>query len=51
MAFPTFFRDGKGDPTNNEVFSDTSTNTSQSFAAKRKHLIKFSEKSRWKMGL
>ena len=44
MAFPTLFPDGKGDLTNNAVFWDTSTNTSQSFAAKLKHLIKFSEK-------
>ena len=44
MAFPTLFPDGKGDPTNNAVFWDTLTNTSQSFAAKLKHLIKFSEK-------
>lgn len=44
MAFPTLFPDGKGDPTNTAVFSDTSSNTTQSFAAKLKHLIKFSEK-------
>lgn len=51
MAFPTLFPDGKGDSTNNVVFSKTSNNTYQSFAAKLKHLIKFSEKNRWKMGL
>lgn len=44
MAFPTLFPDGKGDLTNSAVLSDTSNNTTQSFAAKLKHLIKFSEK-------
>jgi hypothetical protein len=44
MAFPTLFPDGKGDPTNSALLSDTSKNTTQSFAAKLKHLIKFSEK-------
>ena len=44
MAFPTLFPDGKGDLTNTAVLSDTSNNTTQSFAAKLKHLIKFSEK-------
>ena len=44
MAFPTLFPDAKGDPTNSALFSDTSNNTAQSFAAKLKHLIKFSEK-------
>ena len=44
MAFPTLFPDGKGDPTNSALLSDTSNNTTQSFAAKLKHLIKFSEK-------
>jgi len=43
MSFPTLF-DGKGDPTNSAVLSDPSKNTTQSFAAKLKHLIKFSEK-------
>lgn len=45
MAFPTLFPDGKGDPTNSALLSDTSNNTTQSFAAKLKHLIKFSEKT------
>ena len=51
MAFPTLFPDGKGDLTNSAVLSDTSNNSTQSFAAKLKHLIKFSEKNRWKMVL
>ena len=44
MAFPTLFPDGKGDPTNSALFCDTSDSTTMSFAAKLKHLIKFSEK-------
>lgn len=44
MAFPTLFPDGKGDPTNSAVLTDTSDNTAQSFEAKLKNLIKFSEK-------
>ena len=51
MAFPTLFLHGNGDLTNNAVLSDTSNNTIQSFAVKLKHLIKFSEKNRRKMGL
>ena len=43
MAFLTLFPDGKGDLTNNAVLSDTSNTTTQSFAAKLNHLIKFSE--------
>ena len=39
MAFPTLFPDGKGDPTNSALLSDTSNNTTQSFAAKLKYLI------------
>ena len=42
-AFPTLFPDGKGDPTNNAIFSDTN-NTTHLFAAKPKHLIKFAER-------
>ncbi|PFX26632.1 hypothetical protein AWC38_SpisGene8677 [Stylophora pistillata] len=44
MAFPTLFPDGKGDLTNSAVLSDTSNNTTHSFAAKLKHLIKLSVK-------
>jgi len=43
MAFPTLFPDGKGDPTNIAVVSDISTNSTQSFAERLKHLIKFAE--------
>lgn len=43
MAFPTLFPDGKGDPKNNAVLSDTSSNSTQSFAERLKHLIKFGE--------
>ena len=43
MAFPTLFPDGKGDPTNNAVVSDISNNSTQSFADKLKHLIKFAQ--------
>ena len=44
MAFPTLFLDRKGDPTDSAILSDTSKNTTQSFAAKLKHPIKFSER-------
>ena len=43
LAFPTLFPDGKGDPTNSAVVSDISSNETQSFAEKLKHLIKFAE--------
>ena len=43
MAFPTLFPDGKGDPANSALLSDTSNNTTQSYAAKLKHIIKISE--------
>ena len=43
MAFPTLFPDGKGDPTNNAIVSDISNNSTQSFADKLKHLIKFAK--------
>ena len=44
MCFPTLFPDGKGDPTNNAILSDTGTNFTDAFASKLKHLIKFSER-------
>lgn len=43
MAFPTLFPDGKGDLTNIAVVSDISNNSTQSFAERLKHLIKFAE--------
>ena len=43
MAFPTLFPDGEGDPTNIAVVSDISNNSTQSFAERLKHLIKFAE--------
>jgi len=44
MAFPTLFPDGKGDPTNSAIFSDTAENPTEAFAKKLKHLIKFAER-------
>jgi len=43
MAFPTLFPDGKGDLTNIAVVSDISNNSTQSFAERLKHIIKFAE--------
>ena len=43
MVFPTLFPDGKGGPTNSALLSDSSNNTTQSYAAKLKHIFKFSE--------
>ena len=42
VAFPTHFPDVEGDPTNNAIVSDIS-NTTESFAERLKHLIKFAE--------
>lgn len=44
MYFPTFFRDGKGDPTNNATLLNTSDSITDAFANKLKHLMKFGEK-------
>jgi hypothetical protein len=44
MAFPRLIPDGKGDPTNNAILLDTGKSSTEAFANKLKHLLKFGEK-------
>ena len=48
MAFPTLFPDSKGDPTNNALLRNISSNDLDSFASKVRHLLKFGEKKEGK---
>lgn len=42
--FLTLFPDGKGDPTDNATFSEIAKSTTEAFASKLKHLVKFPER-------
>ena len=51
LAFPTLFPDTDGDPTNHSTIRSICRNDLETFDAKLKHLIKFAEKKKRKMGL
>ena len=44
LAFPTLFRDVKGDPTNFSIQREIASSETECFSEKIKHLIKFGEK-------